>query len=243
MSEGLSHPHRIVARVRRVARTVRKSLEDAGDLPRIAVRQRRVRRATRNGRRIFIDLGAYDGDTIELAMAIHPETDLFVAFEPSAANLAVLRERYEDHPAVRIVAAAVGVADAPRVQLYHAPEGMGHSLLRTKAGVTEDDAEPVAMIDFSRYLREEFGPADRIVLKVDIEGAEYDLLEHMIADGSIDRIATLYCEWHHRRTAVPAARHRALVRRLRARGFAVTGRNRRDEFARHEAAAASNGRG
>jgi sacsin len=37
---------------------------------------------------------------------------------------------------------------------------------------------------------------DLIVMKLDIEGAEYNVLEKMINDGSIDYINTLFVEWH-----------------------------------------------
>jgi FkbM family methyltransferase len=218
--------------MRRAPRIVVKALSDAGDLPGILLRSWRVRRSTRGGRRIFVDLGAFDGDTIELAMSLYPDTDLFVAFEPSRENLGLLRTRFMTHPRVRIVAAAAGIADAAQVNLYHATGTYGHSLLQSKANVSADDAEVVEMIDFSRYVSEEFEPSDHIVLKIDIEGSEYDLLERMIEQRSIDRIATLFCEWHHRRIGVSARRHRALVRRLRREGLSITGRNRYDEFAR-----------
>jgi FkbM family methyltransferase len=218
--------------IRRAPRIVVKALSDACDLPGILLRNRRVRRSTRGGRRIFIDLGAFDGDTLELAMSLYPDTDLFVAFEPSRENLALLRTRFMTHPKVRIVAAAAGTTDAAQVILYHATGLYGHSLLQSKANVSADDAEEVEMIDFSRYVSEEFKPSDHIVLKIDIEGSEYDLLERMIEQRSIDRIATLFCEWHHRRVGVSARRHRALVRTLRREGLSITGRNRYDEFAR-----------
>lgn len=226
--------------IRRAPRIVLKALSDAADLPGILFRNWRVRRTTRGGRRIFVDLGAFDGDTIELAMGLYPDTDLFVAFEPSRENLALLRARFMSHPKVRIMAAAAGTADVPQVSLYHAAGTYGHSLLQVKENVSANDAEVVRMIDFSRYILDEFQPSDHIVLKVDIEGSEYDLLERMIEQRSIERIATLFCEWHYRRIGVSVSRHRKLVRRLRKEGIAVTGRNRYDEFARRVPSSTAN---
>ena len=42
-----------------------------------------------------------------------------------------------------------------------------------------------------------------MILKLDVEGAEYDILEKMIRDRSIERLAHLFIEWHWNKVAVP----------------------------------------
>lgn len=54
----------------------------------------------------------------------------------------------------------------------------------------------VPCIDFSRWLLERFSPNDHIILKLDIEGSEYEVLNKMIVDNSIGLINKLYIEWH-----------------------------------------------
>ena len=44
-------------------------------------------------------------------------------------------------------------------------------------------------------------PEARIVLKVDVEGAEYVLLPHLIAHGLMDRFSHVLVEWHPEQTA------------------------------------------
>jgi hypothetical protein len=44
-------------------------------------------------------------------------------------------------------------------------------------------------------------PEARIVLKVDVEGAEYVLLPHLIAHGLMDRFSHVLVEWHPPETA------------------------------------------
>ena len=41
-----------------------------------------------------------------------------------------------------------------------------------------------------------FSKDDYIVIKMDIEGAEYKVLPKMIEDGSIEYINSAYIEWH-----------------------------------------------
>ena len=54
----------------------------------------------------------------------------------------------------------------------------------------------VPMIDFSRWILENLSINDYIVIKMDIEGAEYDVLEKVISVGAIDFIDKLFIEWH-----------------------------------------------
>lgn len=56
----------------------------------------------------------------------------------------------------------------------------------------------IPCIDFSNYLLKEFNKDDLIILKMDIEGAEYSVLEKMIKDSSADFINEIYVEWHSR---------------------------------------------
>lgn len=54
----------------------------------------------------------------------------------------------------------------------------------------------VDAIDFSKFLLKfkQFN----VVVKLDIEGAEYKVLRHIIDTGAIKVISELYCEWHER---------------------------------------------
>ena len=54
----------------------------------------------------------------------------------------------------------------------------------------------VESIDISNWVKTNLSEQDLIVMKLDIEGAEYNVLEKMIEDGSIDYINTLFVEWH-----------------------------------------------
>ncbi len=71
---------------------------------------------------------------------------------------------------------------------------------------------PVRCFDFSAWLRRLTSP--KVIVKMDIEGAELPILEKVVADGTDDRISLLIIEWHDgmfdpsyggRRTEVEAA--------------------------------------
>jgi FkbM family methyltransferase len=56
----------------------------------------------------------------------------------------------------------------------------------------------VPCIDLSEFIKTNFTVDDNIVIKMDIEGAEYDTLEKMIADKTLDYVNNISIEWHSR---------------------------------------------
>lgn len=56
----------------------------------------------------------------------------------------------------------------------------------------------VPCIDLSEFIKTNFNPEDNIIIKMDIEGAEYDTLEKMIADKTLDYVNNISIEWHSR---------------------------------------------
>jgi FkbM family methyltransferase len=86
------------------------------------------------------------------------------------------------------------------------------------SGSTRCAKEPtvVACMDFSKWLYETFRPDDRIIVKMDIEGAEYEVLRRMLEDGSIAYVHKLYLETHRRKSRIGRGEHKALMDRLAA---------------------------
>ena len=54
----------------------------------------------------------------------------------------------------------------------------------------------IESIDISNWIKTNLSEQDLIVMKLDIEGSEYNVLEKMISDGSINYINKLFVEWH-----------------------------------------------
>ncbi len=64
----------------------------------------------------------------------------------------------------------------------------------------------VKIINFSKYLENKKLNFDKIIVKMDIEGAEIELLEHLISTGSIALINILYIEFHSEYQSPDASR-------------------------------------
>jgi FkbM family methyltransferase len=186
--------------------------------------------------KIFIDLGAFTGDTLQLALSQYSDFDRFHAFEPFSINFEKLYRAFGSRENVVLHRAAADVTDGKRkLFLHNAPHlypDTGHTLLGEKADVSPETFELVDCVDFSRFVIDTFSPSDTIILKIDIEGMEYDVLSTMIRHGSIRYISRIFCEWHPTRAKIGKKRHQELVRELQGLGFDLSGVNRRDEYSR-----------
>lgn len=67
------------------------------------------------------------------------------------------------------------------------PRGMSTNVFETPVGTTP-------CFDLARFIRGL--PEDEIVVKFDVEGAEYPLLQHLHRTGADERIALILMEWH-----------------------------------------------
>jgi len=57
-------------------------------------------------------------------------------------------------------------------------------------------SEVVDCINLSNFILENFNPSDFIYMKLDIEGAEIEVLDKLIEDGTIKYINKVFVEWH-----------------------------------------------
>ncbi|TWT89256.1 FkbM family methyltransferase [Stieleria varia] len=169
-------------------------------------------------RKVLFDLGAHHGESLEpLAIRLGIDSDWEIhLFEPNPECFLVERMRGSKlgtERDIQVHNAAVWIEDG-RIQFSQ----QNHRLARNRSptdGRSEIDGwgsaitsleshhpallPPIAVpcVDFAEMLRS-YSPADHIVVKMDIEGAEFPVLRHLIAEGVIDRIKLLFIEWHVR---------------------------------------------
>lgn len=209
----------MTATMRGTAGSVKQALVHRYNAVRRAPRTRQARR------KVFIDCGANTCTVLRQFISKLPDFEFF-AFEAQPELAAEGKRVIRDLPEVRIqhFTKAVWVRDEV-LSFYLAtkwgPNYRGGSTLMTGQGNNRsaiDYQSPVQVegFDFSRWLAENFGPEDYVIVKMDIEGAEYKVLEKVIADGNLALIDELIVEFHHHLNEnISRAHHDALVRTLR----------------------------
>lgn len=143
---------------------------------------------------VLIDCGASNGSALgELESLFGPFTHIW-AIEPNPENARFISR---NDPRIEIVEAAVSTSYG-NSKLYLSDQFDGSTLYPDKisGNIRKDRFIEVATIDFADWLSRTVGGAGKVVCKMDIEGAEFDVLEHLLKTGRIQCIDLLLVEWH-----------------------------------------------
>lgn len=161
-------------------------------------------------RKIFIDGGGYTGSSVQKFISAFEGFEIF-SFEPNPHLKA-----YHDKLPNTLIEAAIWVEDGTIDFFLDCADYDGSSVFEHKMYIENKQKITVRCIDFSQWISQQFDPRDLIILKLDIEGAEYRVLDKMIADGTIDYIDELLIEFHWHKIGMDKQVHEALLRRLKA---------------------------
>lgn len=153
---------------------------------------------------VVVDCGANRGDVTE---ALAGSGATVHAFEPDPYNVAQLQDRFAGVSNVTLHAAAVGV-EAGTVRLMRAANwdddpdlaSVKSTVVAGGHNIAEGQGIDVAVIDFPAFLRGLLDAHGRIAfVKMDIEGAELDLLSAMLDARLFDDIQLTVAETHERK--------------------------------------------
>jgi FkbM family methyltransferase len=149
-----------------------------------------------NMTKYFIDCGAHCGESILMAKQRFGEDTITLSFEPVPYLAKQLQDIHEDNDSVYIQNSAVWIEDTTKKFFISDMYTDGSSLLTSINNLKEDQYVEISCFDFSSWLKNTFSQDDYIILKLDIEGAEYEVLNKMIEDGTMSLINEFWGEWH-----------------------------------------------
>jgi FkbM family methyltransferase len=171
----------------------------------------------------FLDCGSNNGCSVRRFQRLYRDWDTFTihSFEPNP----VFRSCFNDLKD-RIVFHEVAVwvrDDTVPFFLSGKPKQYGSSLIKTKLTGKLDLMNPVQVVavDFDRWIKANIPSDAFVILKLDIEGAEYDVLRHMISGGTIDYVARLYIDFHYEKIGLDVSEHNHLVQEIESRDIEI----------------------
>lgn len=145
---------------------------------------------------LVVDVGAYEGEFT--AYARETWNAKVLAVEPVPEFARALRRRFANDAQVTVVEAALG-ASSGKVSMSVEADG-------SSAWGSGDQLVTVASVDVAQLL----GSDGVALLKINAEGAEYEVLDRLMATQGIRRVATIQVQFHK---FVPGARqHRRRIR-------------------------------
>lgn len=165
----------------------------------------------------FIDCGGHDGCSVVKFLAERPGFKC-ISFEPNPAFTSL----YSWLPTT-LMRKAVSTYDGTVSFTVDPLDGDGSSIVSGKnvvwdGSMANADCPTVTVdcVDLSGFIARTVRPEDYLCLKVDVEGAEYEIFPKMLRDGTISLVDELYAEFHWHKCGVPQAQHDELVRQLEA---------------------------
>lgn len=168
--------------------------------------------------KIFIDLGYNIGQSTSFFHKLVPDSNEYKihAFEPDSRN----NSKFDYSLPINYYKQAAWVYDGV-IKFYLGSLSFASTINSTKTtNVNTDNYTEVECIDLSNFIINNFNKQDYIILKVDIEGAEYQLLEHLITTQAIEYIDDLFVEFHLGKIKdVNEKQHNELITKLYSLGF------------------------
>jgi len=149
-------------------------------------------------KKIFLDVGAYDGDSIKKFRKYVGNHKIYEihAFEPNPNHW---KHFPESDTSVTLHKEAVWIYDGD-IDFFVGEQsnGIGSTLMadKTTGQVDYDNPVPSKCIDFDRWIKENCSKEDFIILKMDIEGGEFKVIPHMMKGGSFDYLNEIWIEIH-----------------------------------------------
>jgi FkbM family methyltransferase len=131
----------------------------------------------------IVDLGSNVGASIMYFLTKYPDAHIY-GFEPTTYCYDLLAKNVGQYPAVTLEKKAVAVEDGKTVPIYIHPAGhSGSSSFFIEGSKTEQ--VPTISVD---SIMEKYGLNTIDILKVDIEGLEYDIFAHFRNQAAVSYI-------------------------------------------------------
>jgi len=172
--------------------------------------QKFAREVSNNKKGLFIDLGSNLGQGIQYFSRFYRPTHYdYILVEPNPHCMMVLQNMIHQKPysltQSEILAAAASTTSGEThffglTEVDAASQSEGGSIVKTHNTVfyepDEQRAIRVPTFDLAELIFNKAKQYNKIIMKVDVEGAEYDILPHLIQTDAIKHVSQLYVEFH-----------------------------------------------
>lgn len=141
-------------------------------------------------RKVFLDCGAHNGCSVQMFCSAYPDyLDYEIySFECDEGRFNQLVQKGSELALTNFYPSKKAIWISNGKKVFN-----GWQLQNT---YEEDDSRGVDSLDLSQFILDNFSKDDYIILKMDIEGAEYQVVNKMHHDGSLSYISKFYGELH-----------------------------------------------
>ncbi len=153
--------------------------------------------------KIFIDCGAWTGASVDFFNRHYPNAKEFKihSFECLPENLPELKKR-------DTIVHSEAVWTSKGFHRFYRGQSESGTLYREKTtgNVSSLDFIEVKTIDIVPFIKK--FKNDYVVMKLNIEGAEYDIIPHMRDNGVLGLVNEWFIQWHWKKVGLSLEKHR-----------------------------------
>jgi FkbM family methyltransferase len=172
--------------------------------------------------KVFLDVGAHTGETLNAVRDPKYGFDRIYCFEPARACWPAL-EAVTDR---RVTVCRFGLWNRTEERPLYDAGSIGASLFADKFRTAPAD-EQARFVRATDWLSEHLGATDAIFLKLNCEGAEADIVDDLLDSGELAQLRSLMVDPDVRK--IPSQAHRELELRERLRASGLTNYFMEDE--------------
>ena len=162
--------------------------------------------------RIFLDVGAWKGETADAVLHSKHVFDKLYCFEPQLDKCKMIKDRNFDNVEV----CDFGLwKETGTSSLFIARHSNGASVYPDK--FTEPTVSvPVKMVRATDWFKENIRDDDYVVMKINCEGSECDILDDLLDSGEFKKVSALMVDFDVRKIPSEAHREQETKKKLEA---------------------------
>lgn len=155
--------------------------------------------------KIFLDCGAWTGTSVDFFRKYYPNADEFkiYCFECLPENLNKLYEFKN----IMIIPKAIWITNCKKKFYTGLSESGSLDSKKKTGGINPDNFIIVDCIDIVEFIKENFTKNDYIIMKLNIESAEYNVIQYLFDEDLIGWIDKWYIEWHWAKIGMSIKEH------------------------------------
>lgn len=169
--------------------------------------------------RVFLDVGAHHGQTIELLLYPRFKVDRIVGFDPSPLCHDILDRKFGSNSKVSIVKAGLW-SETCEMDLHNegSQGGSVHADYQTTCN-PESRTTRCGFIKASDWFRDNVSMDDEVFLKINAEGSECEIILDLLDSGEYSKIKAVFIDFDVRKS--PSQKHKEIELRERMKTMGI----------------------
>lgn len=170
--------------------------------------------------RIFLDVGAHKGQTIEMMLRPRFRVDYIVGFDPSPLCHEILDRKFGTNQKVTIIKQGLW-SKTCEMDLYN--EGSQGGTIHEDYQTTCNPKFRVTHCKFIRasdWFTDHVSTDDEVFLKLNCEGSECEIILDLLDTGEYDKIKAVFIDFDIRKS--PSQKHKEIELRKRMKSMGIT---------------------